>query len=187
MKRLSAVAAAAVLGLGLSLMPSVSADEDKDTGKAVNDQTFLQKASACGLAEVNLGRLAIQHATNQDVRKFGQNLVRDHAKANQELIGLANKKGWTLASTMDDKHRAAADKLARMQGADFDRAFMKQMVDDHKEAVKLFGGEAKTGRDTDLKAWASKTLPAFKEHLRMAQDMTGKKAGKGEGKSEEEE
>jgi putative membrane protein len=155
-------------------------DEDN---KGCNDQKFVTQASAAGLAEVNLSREAMQHATAANMKKFAQHMVEDHTKANMELNQLADKKGLRVAMSMDQKHQELADELARLTGAEFDRGYSDAMLMDHKEAVTLFSDEAKNGQDADVKAWAGKTLPTLKEHLKMAEELTGTKGDKGtEGK-----
>jgi len=154
--------------LALFLAPATAEDRTKD---AVSDEQFVQKASAAGLAEVNLGTLASQRGASADVKKFGQHMVNDHTKANKELATLADKKRFKVAERMDQAHQEAADKLAKLEGAEFDRQFAHWMVKDHEEAVNLFSAEAKDGKDEDLKAFATKTLPTLKEHLKMAQEL----------------
>ena len=146
----------------------------QDRGKADTDRDFVMKASAAGLAEVNLGSMAAKQATNADVKKFGQNVVADHNKVNRELLRIADRKRFTPARAMDDTHRQLANRLAQLRGADFDRQFMGQIVKDHKEAIALFENEAKNGNDKDLKEFASKTLPALREHLKMAESLDSK-------------
>jgi len=75
---------------------------------------------------------------------------------------------------MDQPHQAMAEKLARMEGADFDREYMKGQLSDHEEAVTLFENESKNGSDNDLKDWAGKTLPTIKHHLEMVRDWNEK-------------
>ena len=67
-----------------------------------------------------------------------------------------------------------ADKLSKLSGADFDRAYMKDMVEDHVKDVAMFEKEAKNGKDADVKAFADKTLPTLREHLQMARDVNAK-------------
>jgi putative membrane protein len=164
--RILAALVAAVMGLGLA-----SASVGQEKTKAIDDQTFVMKASAAGLAEVNLAMQAEKQASNEDVKKFARHMIRDHTKANQELNKLADKKRITVAQRMDPRHQALATRLVGMTGEAFDRAYMTQMVADHDEAVKLFEAEAKNGQDADLKEFASKTLPTLKEHRKMAHDL----------------
>ena len=62
------------------------------------------------------------------------------------------------------------DKLSKMRGAEFDRAYMRDMVQDHEKDVKKFRQEAQHGGDPDLKGFAQKTLPVLEQHLKMAHD-----------------
>jgi len=175
MNRSVGVAALAVLGLCLGWTRTVGAEEKTKTD-AADPTKFVMLASAAGLAEVNLGKIAAERASSAEVKKFGQRMVDDHTKANKELNALADKKKIPPAQSMDATHRQAAERMAQLTGADFDREFMRQMVKDHKEAVSLFESQSKNGRDEDLKALAGKMLPTLRHHLKMAQEMadTGK-------------
>jgi putative membrane protein len=170
----------ALAAVGLFL-PAVLAQRDKaekkPEGDTLTDQQFVMKVSASDLAEINLGRVAARQASDPAVRQFAQRLVDDHTKASAELIRIANKRSLPAARTMDAQHRQLQDRLLNLKGADFDRAFLNQMVDDHKKAVTLFEAESKTAKDADLKAFAAKALPHLKEHLKMAQDLAAKLKG----------
>lgn len=141
--------------------------------KAKTDQEFVKDAAQGGMLEVKLGKLATEHAGNDAVKKFGQRMVDDHSKANKELKDLAAKKGITLPTSLDQKHQTMIDKLSKMNGADFDRAYMSAMVKDHQDDVAEFETEARNGKDADIKAWAAKTLPTLREHLKLAQATQG--------------
>jgi putative membrane protein len=162
----------AVLAVGLTGF-ALAADDKKDGG----DKDFVKKASAAGLAEVNLSNLALVKATSPEVKQFARRIVDDHNKANRDLLGLANTKRWSVARTMDEKHQTMQQKLTRLAGADFDRTYMEAMVKDHEEAVQLFETESKDGQDAALKEWAGKTLPTLKTHLEMARDVAKKVKG----------
>jgi len=136
------------------------------------DQQFLRHAARDGLAEVQLGQIASERATNPEVQHFGQQMVTDHTKANQELMALAQSKNISLPKDIDKKHQKTADALAKKHGTSFDREYTHDMVADHEKAVQLFTTEANEGRDADIKAFASKTLPTLQEHLQMARQLT---------------
>ncbi len=165
--------AVGLLCLGLGRAADDKRDGKDDANANIDDQTFVMKASAAGLAEVNAGLAAPRHTTNADVRKFAKHLVDDHTKANQQLNRIADRKRFRVAQAMDAKHRMALERMATLRGKDFDRAFARQMVKDHEEAISLFRAESKHGRDADLKAFASKTLPTLEEHLHMAEKLAG--------------
>ena len=133
------------------------------------DSDFVMKAAQGGMEEVELGQLASTQAASADVKQFGQRMVTDHGKANDELKAVAQKNGTTLPTEMSKKQQADKARLAKLNGAEFDKAYMKMMVSDHKEDIAEFEKEAKSGKDADVQAFASKTLPTLKEHLTMAE------------------
>jgi putative membrane protein len=187
MKRLRWLVAVSAVFACVGLASVATADERKggDTKgqkdqKDSGDKEFVQKASAAGLAEVNLSNLAIRFSTTPEVQQFARRMLTDHTQVNQQLLALANQKQFDVARSMDDKHQDLEKKLAKMQGKDFDHAFMEAMVKDHEEAVKLFEHEAKEGKDQALKTMASQTLPALKMHLQMAQELCKRSKGASE-------
>lgn len=128
-------------------------------------------AAIGGLMEVELGRIAAQKGMSDSVKQFGQRMVDDHSKANEELMTLAQSKGITLPTALDEKHQKDVTKLSAMSGAEFDRAYSKMMLSDHNKDVKEFEKQSTKGGDADIKAFASKTLPTLREHLQMAQAL----------------
>ena len=144
------------------------------------DAPFIGAAAMDGMAEVEFGRLASQHASSPDVKRFAQRMVDDHSKAADELKGLASQKDVALATKLDDEHRAVQQKLTKLKGTAFDQAYMAHMATAHLKAVALFQEEAKSGKDADVKAWAAKTLPTIQEHLKAASSLnaTINKTGK---------
>lgn len=141
-----------------------------DMGSMNADSHFMMKAAQGGMAEVELGNLAKDHASSDAVKTFGQHMVDDHTKANDELKALAGRKNVTLPTEVDAKDKATMNRLSKLKGAAFDRAYMRDMVADHKKDVAEFQREANNGKDSDVKAWAAKTLPTLQSHLKMAED-----------------
>src|SRR5262245_57350611 len=125
-----------------------SASEPAD---AKADKDFIVKAAQGGMAEVELGKLAAEKATNDQVKKFAQRMVDDHGKAGKELKEIADRKNISLPSEMDSKERALKDRLSKLSGDAFDRAYMQEMVSDHQKVLKEFQAEAKSGRDAETK------------------------------------
>jgi putative membrane protein len=144
---------------------------------AAADMAFVKEAAMGGLAEVDLGQLAASKAESADVKQFGQRMVDDHGKANDELKSLASQKSVTLPAELDAKHKAEHAKLEKLSGAAFDKAYMASMVADHNKDVAAFTRESKSAKDPDLKAWAGKTLPTLQEHQKMARDINAKVGG----------
>ena len=139
------------------------------------DSTFAMKAASGGMTEVALGKMATEKGSNQAVKDFGQKMVDDHSKANDELKALASSKNMTLPTAPNAKDQATIDKMSKLSGAAFDKAYTKDMVMDHKNDITLFQKEAMSGTDPDVKAFASKTLPTLQEHQKMINDIAAKK------------
>jgi putative membrane protein len=138
------------------------------------DQEFVNKAAQGGMAEVMLGQTASSKGTSPDVKNFGNRMVSDHGKANDELKQLAQTKGVTLPADIDDESKKMSDKLSTLSGKDFDKAYISGMVEDHEKDVKEFEKASKDAKDPDLKAWAAKTLPTLQDHLKMAKEAKAK-------------
>jgi putative membrane protein len=151
-----------------------------DTSKVSRSDTkFMKEAAMGGMLEVELGRLAVQNAASDQVKQFGQRMVDDHGKANDELKSLAQAEGVSLPTELDAKHAREVQKFQKLTGAQFDREYMKMMVEDHHKDIKAFEHEAKRGDDPEVKAFADKTLPTLKEHLSMADQARHTVEGKG--------
>jgi len=147
-----------------------------------SDRKFMDKAAQGGMAEVKLGELATQKAQSDQVKQFGQRMVDDHSKADQQLKQLASTKDVTLPTTLDKSTQKEYDKLSKLSGADFDREYMKHMVSDHKKDISEFKSESNKAKDADLKQFASSTLPTLQEHLTLAQ--SAEQVAKNEGKTQ---
>jgi len=181
MKQLFSLTAVAELGLwaaGAALGQGASRTADKSADKLGADSEFVQKAASGGMLEVRLGQLAATKASNAAVRQFGERMVQDHTKANKQLMSVLAGEGIRPPQVMLDKDIKTFNHLAKLSGAEFDRAYMKHMVEDHKEDVALFEKESKDGKDAKVKAFAEETLPTLKEHLKMAQKTCDQVEGK---------
>jgi putative membrane protein len=131
------------------------------------DAKFTTQAAVGGMAEVELGKLALEKSSNPQVKEFATMMVKDHGMANTELMAIAKQKNITLPSTVDDEHKKKMDELSKKSGADFDKAYVDAMVSDHKSTLKLMEDELRDAKDADLKAFATKTAPIVQSHLVM--------------------
>ena len=153
-------------GLGLAqdtATPRMDAGSNKMLKSA--DTTFAVKAAQGGLAEVKLGQLAAEKGSSPDVKAFGQQMVDDHTKANDQLKSVAQAERMTLPSEMNPKQQALYAKLQNSSASEFDHTYVKAMVKDHEEDVKDFEKEANSGSDPQIKDFAAKTLPVLQGHL----------------------
>jgi putative membrane protein len=135
---------------------------------ASKDRKFIEEAARGGLAEVQLGQLAMEKAGSDAVKQFAKRMVDDHGKANGELQRLASGKGVKLPTEPDAKARREQERLGKLTGASFDLEYMKHMVSDHRDDVSDFRSAAKSAKDPDVKNFAASTLPTLEEHLKMA-------------------
>lgn len=137
---------------------------------AQSDKMFARDAAMGGMEEVELGKLAVKNGQNDKVKQFGQRMIDDHSKANEQLKSIAAKNNIDLPTSLDASKRAMVDKFSRMSGAAFDKAYMQDMVKDHETDVAAFRKEADSGSNTDLKNFAGSTMPTLQDHLRMAKE-----------------
>ena len=163
------------VGLVLSLPTAfaLAAGAKSDSKVPSADEQFLKDAAAGGMMEVELGKIAADKAVNDQVKAFGRQMQQDHGKANDELKTLAANKGVQIPTALTGKHKRTVDRLSKLSNAEFDRPYMRTMIDDHKEDLKAFQREADKGKDPDVKQFASKYVPMIQNHLEMAQ-ATGK-------------
>src|SRR5436305_333566 len=135
------------------------------------DREFVKNAAIGGMAEVELGKLAQQNGHSPDVKSFGARMVQDHSRANDQLTNIAKERGVQLPQQLDTEHMAMRDRLAKLQGDAFDRAYMKMMVADHDKDVKEFRRQAQTGQDRELKRFARETLTVIEQHDQLAHNI----------------
>jgi putative membrane protein len=142
-------------------------------GAALNpdDRSFLEQAAVGGKAEVELGQLAQSKAQNDQVKQFAQRMVTDHSQANSELMSLGDKMSLSLPTSLDDQTQKEKDRLSKLTGAKFDKEYMKLMVQDHEKDVSDFQKESTSAVNSDVKGFASKTLPTLQQHLDLAKSI----------------
>lgn len=155
---------------------AANANANRGSAKVSADEKFAMEAAMGGLEEVELGRVAAQKGASDEVRQFGQRMVDDHSKANQDLMQVASAKGWTLPTALDAKHQAEVQKLSALSGDQFDKTYVDMMLKDHKKDVPEFQKEAAGGADADIKAFAARTTPTLQDHLQMIQRIHDKRA-----------
>lgn len=144
---------------------------NSSTAISASDQQFITQVAQDSMAEVQLGQLAVQRASSDSVKQFAQRMIQDHTQANQQMAQLASAKGVTLPQDIGDRNQAVMARLKTLSGAEFDRAYMTEMVNAHTTDVSLLQRQTQKGQDQDLKNWSAKKLPALQEHLQMARSM----------------
>ena len=156
-------------------MPAAETQDSMANASAANskvdDKKFVKDAALGGLTEVELGKLAAQKASDPKVKEFGQKMVDDHTKANDNLKQVASKSNIPIPSSLDGKHQSRIDKLSKLSGEQFDKAYVKDQLKDHETDVREFKNEASNGSNPDVKAFASSTVPVLQEHLEMVKSL----------------
>jgi putative membrane protein len=142
----------------------------------LGDEYFAMKAFSNGMCEVMLGRLALERATQPDIKTFAERMVKDHTELNNKIVEAARRKGIPLPTTMDAIQSVALNRLAAMSGSDFDRAFLKAQMCTHKDALHLFEHQACKGEDSDLKELANQAISTLQDHTKSAFELAGEKA-----------
>jgi putative membrane protein len=160
------------LCLALFGLQNARADDTGNRGQLTSkDFKFVTETAQGGKMEVSSGQLAQQKASDPAVKDFAQRMVTDHTKANDELKDLLTQKGVTLPDASNKSEEKTMEHYQSLSGADFDKAYMKDMVSDHKKTVKAFQKASEKSDDADLKSWTAKTLPTLQDHLRMAESV----------------
>lgn len=147
----------------------------------ISDADFAKQAAEGNLAEIKLGQLAQDKGSSDAVKEFSKRIVEDHTQANDQLNSIASQKEIKLPTEVDRHDQKTYDKLSQLSGEAFDRAYMKEMVKGHQDAISLFQQEANGGQDASIKGFASKTLPTLQEHLKMARETSKTVAQESEG------
>ena len=157
----------ATLGLTLLAVGLIIAVPRANAATTVStaDKDFILAAAQGGMTEVKLGELAAQNGKRDDVKAFGQRMVKDHTAINDDLKVLAAQKGVTLPDSLDAKHQGMVDKMAAMTGSEFDDAYIAGMIKDHKKDAKAFKAESSRTQDVDIKGFLDKSIPIVVEHL----------------------
>ncbi|MEG4963161.1 MULTISPECIES: DUF4142 domain-containing protein [unclassified Microcoleus] len=150
---------------------SPTGGETSPNSLSSRDRTFVMQAGQLSMLEVQLGRLAVQRGSSAGVKQYGQEMVEEHTRANQELMQLAMQKEVELPTEMSSQNTALTDRLSGLSGTSFDTAYKQAMIESHNQAIALFQAQSQQGQDPDLKAWATKTLPNLQAHLQMVNQM----------------
>lgn len=144
----------------------------------MQDKAFVRKALEGGMAEVQLGQLAQQKSQSQDVQQFGQKMVHDHTQLGDQLKPIAQQMGVAVPDKLPKKDQQLMDKLQGMSGAQFDAAYSKAMVKDHKDDLSEFRREADNTQNPQLKQVAQQGEQVITEHLHLAEQMEKAHSGK---------
>ena len=148
-----------------------SSEQPRTQGQNSGDAQFITKATEIDLAEINLGRIALQRASNPTVRQFAQKMVQDHSMSLQTLNNMANRQSYKPAERMDKEHQDLMTKLIGLQGAEFDREYMTKMNEGHHKAHEFYKESAQKLQDQEMKSFAAKNEKIVSQHHEMAKQF----------------
>jgi putative membrane protein len=157
----------ALMAAGLLVVPYAKAE----TTISMADTNFILAAAQGGMTEVKLGALASTSGMRDDVKGFGQMMVKDHTAINNDLKALAAQKGVMLPDALDAKHQAMVDKMEPLRGSEFDDAYIKGMIKAHQKDAKAFKAESATTQDANIKSFVDKSIPIVEAHLKAVNAM----------------
>jgi putative membrane protein len=135
------------------------------------DKNFMKTAMEINTAEIKIGHLASEKGGTEGVKKFGERMVTDHTRLENEMTPVAAKIGLTPPTELASDDQALLTKLQGESGAEFDDTYVHAMVNGHREAVKLFKTEEAEGQDSGVKRAATRGEPVIAEHLRLAEHL----------------
>jgi putative membrane protein len=160
---------------GQTSQASANPDQPANTQEASTvspkDHKFMVEAARGGKAEVELAQMAQQKASSDAVKQYARQLEQDHTEANKKLKAIAQERGVQLPDDLG-QHQKTLDMLNSKSGEEFDRAFMKSQVQHHKKDINQFRKASKNVLDSDLREFATSTLPTLEQHLRQAETVT---------------
>jgi putative membrane protein len=153
---------------------AANSNQDSNGTAKMMDKAFVRKALEGGMAEVQLGQLAVQKSNNDDVKQFGQKMVDDHTKLGDQMKQIAQQMNVKVPDSPSSKDKATMAKLQALNGDAFDKAYIKDMVKDHKKDEKEFKEEARKASNPALKDAATQGEQVISEHLQMIEQIAQK-------------
>ena len=139
-------------------------------GAAMHPEQFASEAWRADAAEIKLAQLAEKNGSSDTVKTFARTMIRDHTQANEQLQGVLKANHWNAPQGMSQHDQQQYDRLAKLKGQEFDRAYIQYMLKDHEHDVRLFQQEARNLKNPELRSWVQKTLPVLEHHLHMAEN-----------------
>ncbi len=154
-----------------------STSDTSGASASSSEKHFIAEAAQADMAEVELGKLAEKNASDRSVKDFAKKMVDDHSKNQKKVDDTASKLGVSVPASLSAKDQAERDKLSKLSGPEFDKAYMTDMVRDHKKDVATFKRESTSAKNDVVQTYASETLPTLEDHLKQAEDVNAKVNG----------
>jgi putative membrane protein len=143
------------------------------------DQKFVTQAGESDLFEIQTSQLALQRAKSPEVKKFAQQMINEHTNSSKQLSSIAQQKGYKLPTTMGQANASLLTQLTKAADANFDNTYMQLQVTAHTKTLDNYRNYINNASDSQLKAFATKTVSVVDKHLKMAQSMVGNSGDSG--------
>jgi len=137
----------------------------------MQDKAFVRKAMEGGMAEVELGRLASEKASSDDVKQFGQKMVDDHTRLNEQMKPVAAQLGVAAPTKLSKKDEEEKARLESLSGKQFDDAYIRAMLKDHKQDASEFKTEAQNAQNPAVQQAAQQGSQVIDQHLQMIEQI----------------
>lgn len=151
---------------------AVSRLQAASQAESISSEAFVEEASAKGVAEIEMAKLALEKSQNEAVKGFAQMMIDDHRRANQQLAKLAKSRGLDVSDNAELINQAKALVLKLRSEDSFDKAYMNNQVVAHRETIELFR-RALNVDDQELATFAGDTLAKLEQHLQHAEQLAG--------------
>lgn len=139
----------------------------------IETKEFFETASAKGMAEIETSKIALEKATNPEVRQFAERMIEEHKTSHQKLEQLAKQQGVKPSKEPKMMDKAKAQILEMRDGESFDEAYINNQVVAHEQTVELFERAAQSD-DQSVRSFAQQSLPMLRDHLQEVKDLQEK-------------
>lgn len=149
---------------------AIGARGDEKTDRPL-DNEFLIKVASCSNAGIQISKLANKRSESTEVKEFATTMVKDHQAAYDQLAELLKNRKVGVLAGLEKETREEITRLGKLEGADFDRAYVKCAITEHKKAIAMFEGQVKNGKEEDIRGYAKENLPMLRKHLTHAEEL----------------
>ncbi len=156
----------------LSMIVCLASCQNADISE--QDRLFLSIAGSAGIMEVKMGELAQQKGLSEDVKQYGNQMVKEHTKINEDFRRLMERLRVEVPDTMNDRNQEMVREQAALAGNEFDQKYIDNMISDHRLGGEKFREAYAIAKNTDYKTWLASMIPVVDHHLKMAEDLKNK-------------
>jgi putative membrane protein len=131
------------------------------------DKMFVSRSLQSDMAEIQLGQLTLQKSKNEQVKQFAREMIDDHSQLGDKVKVFAKQIGVEIPNQVSKKDKAIIAKFQELSGSEYDQAYIKEMVKNHKKYLSELQMEGATGQDEAVKDAASQIHQVIAQHLQM--------------------